>query len=159
MTLDPFNWKILLKRAKLLPLLLAVACRAPGSLQVDPDALDWGEVDFYEEMPEGGYDPTTLTLTNTGERSLEVTLPGFDHEHLCLEGFTDDQEDVALPTLEPGSTYLLVVGVCGYRVEGSSSERDTLVEGEITFTHGGEGSPVAVPFSFTPVKNIPVDTG
>ena len=136
--------------------LLLPACRGPrGSLQVEPLSIDFGEVDFQQEMPDGGYDPRVITLSNRGEQDLDVWLPGYDQERLCLEGFTAAEGVIELPTLSPGSPYLLTLSVCGYL----SGERDLEVEGALRFLNDGEEPAVDLEYRFIPVRELGEDTG
>ena len=125
-----------------------------GELTALPSSLNWGEVDFHSEMPEGGYGAQDLSLANTGEGDLELELSGFDFDLLCLQGFTESP--ASLGRLGPGQTYSLVVGVCNYVPENGMGNQ---LDGTITVTHTGEGGELAVPWSFTPVRLIGEDTG
>ena len=125
-----------------------------GQLGVFPSALDYGAVDFLEEMPEEGYASTELRLTNNGEVPFTLTLATFDFDHLCAPGFASAPTE--LVDLEPDESYSLFVGVCAYSAEGG--ERDSEVSGEIVFESDDLDAPVAVPWSFTPVLGLG-DTG
>ena len=125
-----------------------------GQLGVFPSALDYGEVDFLDEMPEEGYASTELRLTNSGEVPLALTLATLDLDHLCAPGFGSVPAD--LVELEPEESYSLFIGVCAYSAEGG--ERDSEVRGQIVIESDDLDGPVSVPWSFTPVLGLG-DTG
>ena len=126
--------------------LFFIACNS-GELTAFPSNLDWGEVDFREVPPEGGFAQEDISLTNTGTQNIDISLRGFDDKHLCLTGLEGKAQD--LGTLEPEQSYALRVGVCDYIEE--DGERDTLISGQIEITHTGANSPVYINWSFTPV--------
>ena len=104
-------------------------------------------------MPEEGYAATELSLNNTGEDPVTVSLEEFDFEHLCLQGFSSVPAN--LNEIPAGGAYVLVVGVCDYIEE--QGERDSLVSAEIIVEHTGESSPLSIGWSFTPKLNIGSD--
>ena len=134
--------------------LLLIACT--GSLEVTPfpSSLDFGEIDFHQTMPDDGYSPIELNLTNTGEKEVSLDVISFDFERLCLEGFTS--VPAALNSISSNSTFTLLVSVCGYLEE--AGERDDLLSGSIEIDYGAD-TYLSVPWSFTPVLNIASDTG
>jgi hypothetical protein len=113
--------------------------------------LDWGEVDFQVEMPEEGYDPQVVTVTNSGTGGLDLTVV-YDEDHLCIQGF--ESSPLTLPGLDEGSSYVLSVAVCGYQ----TGERDTEVTGQVRFRADGLYDE-EVDWSFVPVRDLGVDTG
>jgi len=128
-------------------------CAEPGLLTASPGELAWGEIDFTgwpADMPEGGYDPVQIVLTNSGEGEIEVTLAGFDFERLCLAGYSTVPTD--LPTIAPGSTWLFDLGVCAYISE--EGDRGTTVRGEIGLETNGENGVLVIPWSFMPVVQV-----
>ncbi|TVQ91319.1 MAG: hypothetical protein EA397_09665 [Deltaproteobacteria bacterium] len=127
--------------------LLLVGCGS-GELAVSPAALDFGEVDFHQERPDEGYDALEVVLRNDGSRPLDLSIRSFDSERLQLGARFE--EEPSLPRLEPGSQQVITVGVWAYR----PGEWDQLVEGSFRI-HGDQlRDPVAVPWSFTPVRNM-----
>lgn len=134
----------------MLAALLVVGCGNKGSLEADPAEIAWGEIDFQQEMPEGGYTVQTVSLISAGEDAVEPTIVAFDFDHLCLEGFED--VPATIPALEPGDVYVLNIGVCGY--DPAAGERDSVVSGEIGIEHTGGDSPLVIPWSFTPTEEI-----
>lgn len=135
-----------------LPLLSA--CGSAGLVTAFPTSLDFGAVDFLDDVPSGGFAPTVLTVRNGGEADLAIALTDVDFERLCVAGFAASPIDIG--TLSPGSSYVLTVGVCGYDREGG--ERDTLVSGAFTIEADG-AEPVVVPWSFTPTLGLGGDSG
>jgi hypothetical protein len=131
--------------------LLLIAC---GSIEITafPSSVNFGDIDFHQAKPSGGYNPTELALTNTGDKDVELEVMTFDFEHLCLEGY--DSVPTSLNTLSSGATFTLLVSVCDYIEE--AGERDDLLTGSIDIDYGK--STVSVPWSFTPILNIS-DTG
>ena len=92
----------------LLPLLAACADKE-AVLTVEPAAIDWGEINFHEVMPLEGYDQRSIDLVNTGQRVLNIRIPGFDRVHLCLAGFDTTAGLIELPPLAPASRYALLL--------------------------------------------------
>lgn len=130
-----------------------LACSTP-ELQFSPEELRFGEVDFSEEMPDKGYVPTELLLTNKSTKDLSIYITDFDFDHLCLQGFTALPID--LGSLSPESSYSAMVSVCDYIEE--NGERDDLLEGNIMIEYN-EKYTLSVPWSFIPTLNLSEDTG
>jgi hypothetical protein len=141
----------------LLPLLAAACFPDEGVLVVDPPSIDWGEVDFQQTMPMEGYDQRAVDLLNDGARDLTVRIPGFDRVHLCLEGFEDQEGVIELPTIAPGSRYILLLAVCGYDME--AGELETTFHGRVQCVNDGADPVEMLPYTFTPVRNLGDDTG
>ena len=131
---------------------ILAACSAP-ELHARPDDLDFGEVDFAQEMPSEGYELQDVTLQNKSDSTLSLYITNFDFEHLCLQGFSEIPAD--LGSINPGSSYALYVSVCDYIEE--NGERDDLIEGEITIEYNDKYT-LQIPWSFTPVLNLSTDT-
>ncbi len=140
--------------ALLILLPLAVAC-APeeGLLTVEPPLHDWGEIDFQQTPPMNGFEQVQVDLINDGVKDLNIWIPSYDQERLCLEGYENDEGIIELPTLSPGSRAVLLVGVCGYLTGDTWSEVDTLVEGRIQLINDGADPVEMFEYSFTPVRN------
>lgn len=137
---------------------LIAACGGPkGEIELAPKRLDFGEVDFQDEMPEGGYLRTEVVLTSAGEADVTATLAKIDLVHLCLEGFNEGMIPAELPVLAPDQDYSLFFSVCAYVEE--DGERDTLVSGDVVIETDGDPERILLPWSFTPVRNILDDTG
>jgi len=140
----------------LVTLMLMGCGSTDGQLVADPDTIPWGEIDFQEDKPEGGYNAQTITLTNTGtEDTVNATVVAFDFDHLCLDGFSSIP--IEIPELNPGSSYVLTVGVCDYNRE--TGERDDVITGEIGIEHDGTNSPTVISWQFVPIEDLGDDTG
>ena len=136
------------------PLLLLSACSS-GQLSVSPTNIAWGDVDFQQTLPTEGYDPQTITVVNEGSRDLDITVVGFDTDRLLLGALLVQEQPPVLGTLQPDQTVLLTASVVDY-LDG---ERDTEVTGAFSLDADGLGEPVEITWSFTPIRNIIVDTG
>ncbi|MFH1463906.1 MAG: hypothetical protein ABIO70_05950 [Pseudomonadota bacterium] len=137
--------------------LLSACTPEEGVLVLDPPSLDWGEIDFQQSMPLEGFDQREVNLINDGVKDLTIRIPGYDRVHLCLEGFEDQEGIVELPTLSPGSRYILLPAVCGYDVE--AGEIGTTFHGRLQFVNDGTDPVELLEYSFTPVRHIGDDTG
>jgi hypothetical protein len=128
--------------------LLATAACGAAEIEVEPDTLAWGEVDFAEPRPDDGYDARRVTIRNVGSRPVDLALRNVDETRLLVSGqFTQGYQ---LPTLEPERSLVLTVGVWAY-VPG---EWDTLVEGHFRVRGDQLRDDVPVSWSFTPVRNL-----
>ena len=137
----------------LAPMLAACAVEE-GILVLEPaEPIEWGEIDFQVTTPMYGHDQRQVDLINDGTRDLNIRIPGYDHERLCLEGYDDQEGIIELPTLSPGSRAVLLVGVCGYPTGDTWSEVDSLVEGRIQLINDGADPVEMVEYSFVPVRN------
>lgn len=132
------------RRLGLLILLPAAACGAEPELSFSPPTMSWGEVDFGGRMPADGFAPQTLSITNEGDATVEMTLVDFPFDYLCLKGFSATPAE--LPTLETTQVTTLDMAVCGYDPEGGLGVARS---GDIVME--ASGSTVKVPWSFTPV--------
>jgi len=135
-------------------LTLAVAC-APeeGLLTVDPPLIEWGEVDFQVTTPLHGHDQRQVDLYNDGADDLNIWLPSYDKERLCLEGYEDQDGIIELPTLSPGSRAVLLIGVCDYLRDETGSEIGSLVQGRIHLMNDGADPVEMLEYSFTPIRD------
>ena len=123
----------------------ATACGGPVNIIPEPGNLDFGTVDFSADMPDGGYAPITLNLTNAGEGEVEIALRSFPFEYLCIPGFTNDGDlgTSAHGGLQPGHWRLrLRAGAAG-----ASSGRGN--------RHPADGFTYPVPWRFTPEVTAP----
>lgn len=140
-----------------LALLLSLgACGGEGQLQATPLSVFWTEVNFVgwpDDMPEGGYEPQVVTLTNLSKGRMDITIDGFDEDHLCVSGYSGSS--IKLPGLAAGQTLQVPIGVCGYIVE--NGERGSLVRGTVHFQGNADADAADVSFQFTPVVEQPTD--
>ena len=142
----------------LIGLPLLVGCgggEAPVVIELTPATLAFGEVDFVEAMPDEGYGAQYVEIRNVGEENLDITIPGFDGDRICLEGFDDPDQTINLPTLSSQQLYALKIGICGYLPGELTSE----VTGTIRLDNDSQQGSVELVYTYTPVTNIPIDTG
>jgi hypothetical protein len=120
-----------------------------------PSQLDWGEIDFQQDMPDEGYDAVDFTVSNDGKADLDIVLRGFDTTRLRLGAPLLVRADPpTLPTLSPGQSMVMRLGVYAY----ADGDRDTLVSGSFELEAAGIKDPTSVPWSFTPIRIIDTDT-
>lgn len=130
--------------------LLVLACTAEPNLDWSPTELDLGTVDFAQDMPEEGYNPETVTITNVGEREdVVLEVADYDAERLCLPGFPDRTPPFELATVPPGLYALLNVAVCG-QVAGDLGQTITT---EIRLTTSGEPTEIRIPVTFLSTRS------
>ena len=135
---------------------LATACTG-GEITLEPPFLTWGEVDFQELRPDEGYFPQEVELRNTGSRALDIRLEEVDELHLKVGALLATQSPPTLPTLQPDSAQVITVAVWDYDIE--AGERDTEVTGHLRLAADGMREPALLEWSFTPIRDIVVDTG
>ncbi len=135
---------------KLLPLCLLLSACASGVLSVDPNPLEFGEVDFNQDLPSEGYNAQPIYLQNDGDKELELTITGVDDKRVLLTGQFESESPFTLRAIGPGEYHNLTLGVIGYDVEGG--ERDTLVEGSFTIDAPTLKDPKKLTWSFTPIR-------
>ena len=131
---------------------LSVAGCAPTAIEVTPTSLDFGEVDFQQEVPAGGFNPQAVTITNTGETVVAPSVTGFDDTRLVLDGLFESTDPPTVFPLDPGASVTVQVAVVGYDL----GERDTTVNGQFRVSADGAEA-VDVQWSFVPVRRF--DTG
>lgn len=130
-------------------LALLFACSNPAELAFTPSELALGEVDFGGEMPESGYASASVTLAHGGGPAVNLSLPAYDFDHLCVAGFPDDQTyPLALGDLEEGGSYTFEVGICAY-VPG---ELTTEVATELVVEADADPWEVVLPITFTAIR-------
>jgi hypothetical protein len=128
--------------------LALLGCAGPD-LSFSPASLDLGEVDFTGEMPDDGYATASVDLTNVTGPTFVLSLPEYDTDRLCLQGFpVDGDYPVDLGELAEGSTYTFGVGVCWYL----PGEEDTEVSTQLVVKTDGNPSSVTLPITFTPIR-------
>lgn len=125
---------------------------APTAIEVNPTSLDFGEVDFQQDVPAGGFNPQAVTITNTGETVVAPSVTGFDDTRLVLNGLFESTDPPTVFPLDPGASVTVQVAVVGYEL----GERDTTVNGQFRVSADGAES-VDVQWSFVPVRRF--DTG
>jgi hypothetical protein len=136
-------------------LLLLAACTADYVITVSPATVNLGVVDFAVEMPDEGYTPTQVSLTNAGKGTPVLALASYDPDHICVVGFTGRDLPISLGELPEGSTYLLNIAACGYL----AGERDSEVSTDVVVSTDGSPGTVTIPVRFTPTRTIADDSG
>jgi hypothetical protein len=130
-------------------ILTLLAC-ASVELDLSPNPLALGEIDFAAEMPAEGYAVEDVTVTNVGKGSGTVFLPEYDTDRLCVTGFADDRDyPVELGPIEPDEHYVLPVAVCGY----ADGELGTEVETSLDVLVDDDPEPFTLTVTFTPVRS------
>ena len=123
-----------------------------------PDIIEWGEINFYDEMPENGYDEQNIVFQNIGKKQISLLVSGFNSEYFCI---ADEEKDyVYMADLYPNQIFEVSVSVCDYMEE--YGQRDELVEGEFEIfdeTKGAKTKIGHIDWSFTPVIHILEDSG
>ena len=103
---------------------------AVTEVEMSPSPLELGTVLFPAEMPEGGYASAEVAVVNVGEEAAALTLLPWEGDRLCVEGFPDATAGGELASMSPGSTYLLVVQVCGH----IAGDFETTVEEQLSLS-------------------------
>ena len=136
---------------KVLPycLIFTLACTT-GSVSLSPNPLEFGEIDFNQNLPEAGYNVQEVFLRNDGDEDLDLVISGVDETRVLLSGQFLTQKPLTLMTIAPEQFHTLTLGIIGYDVEGG--ERDTLVEGYIIVDATNLKEPARLNWSFTPVR-------
>ena len=117
--------------------------------------LEWASIDFHQELPDSGYDPLPITITNVSNNDIVITIRNLDEERLKLTGFLDLSSPPTLPPMSPSSSASISLGVISY-VPG---ELESTIEGAFTIDPGDGLESIDIPWSYTPIRNIPTDTG
>ena len=128
-----------------------VGCARPV-FQVSPTSLEFGEVDFQQEVPVSGFNPQSVTITNTGETVVAPAVTGFDDTRLVLDGLFESTDPPTVFPLDPGASITVQVAVVSYAL----GERDTAVNGQFRMS-ADDAEPVEVDWTFVPVRRF--DTG
>lgn len=132
----------------MIALFALVACGPKVEFEISPESVELGEVSFDGEMPEGGYAGVTVLLKNAGSEAVELVLPAWDDDHLCLAGFDGQLPPVDLGEVGVGSTYQLVIGICAYL----PGELTTEVATGVALETNGDPGTLTIPVSFIPVR-------
>lgn len=127
---------------------LLLACADPVNVSGSPASLDYGEVDFTAEVPDGGFASLDWTVTNVGDADVTLTLPAYDDERLCVDGFDVDTLPQALPAMSAGGAYVFHVGICGY----VAGEEGGDVQTELTVQTDTTPASLTVPITYTAIR-------
>jgi len=128
---------------------LFMGCSA-GELTLSPNPVEFGDIDFNQELPDAGYNVQEVFLQNSGQEDLELVVFGVDDTRILLSGQFSSENPLSLMSIGPGQYHTLNLGVVGYDVE--AGERDTLVEGSISVDAPNLKDPQILRWSFTPVR-------
>lgn len=128
-------------------MLFLLACVESVEISVVPAILDLGDVDITPDLPdEGYYAGGVVTLQNDGDNTVSLQLPEYDTTSLCIQGFLTQEFPVPMADLEPGQTFAITVGICGYP-PGSDGQPTSAPFDVWT---GGDPDTVVVPVAFVP---------
>lgn len=130
--------------------LLAGLVACGGELSVDPENIDWGDVDFNTPAPDQGHSARDLTLHNTGSGELEVVILDFDTDRLALGGQFSELDPPRV-TLSPGEVSVLSVGVADY----TPGEVDTTIRGAFTLASSRLRDDIEIAWSYVPKRDAP----
>jgi hypothetical protein len=134
-------------------LLLLWGC-GHAELAVAPVQVDFGNVDFQQDIPPEGLSAQDVVISNISDKAVDVVIASFPEDRLVLGGFFPDAP-YTFPRLDAGATTTITLGVKHY----DEGERDTLVEGSFTLEAKQLKDPVVIGFSYTPVRIIGGDSG
>lgn len=127
-----------------------LACSSEPDITVSPAEVDLGTVDFAMEMPEEGYAPQPVTLSNVGKHDVTLTMLVDDPDHLCVQGFTTYEPPYEMGVLPSGMDYVFQVAACDYE----AGERDSEVETSLTVGTDAEPASIVIPVTFIPTRTI-----
>ena len=128
-------------------MLLLVACAPKVDLSIDPESLDFGDVEIGAEVPDGGFAEEDVVITNEGDAAVTLVLEAYSTEHLCVSGL-DGSVATELPEMSAGASYTLRVGVCGY----AQGEEGSVLHEPLTISTGGDPATYSVDVSYTPIR-------
>lgn len=130
-------------------ILLVLACATEPDLDWFPTSIDLGTVDFAQPMPDEGYEPVTVTITNVGEDEVVLTVAGYDDDHLCLPGFPGARAPFELSRVPGGLYALLSVAACGQL----AGDIDQTITSELRLTTTGEPPEIVLPVTFVSTRS------
>ena len=64
-------------------LVLLLGC-TKTEFEYSPQVIDWGEINFYDDMPENGYEEQNIVFRNNGEKQISLNVSGFNKEYFVL---------------------------------------------------------------------------
>ena len=125
--------------------------------EYSPKVIEWGEINFYDDMPENGYEEQNIVFRNTGEKQISLNVSGFDKEYFCVVGETEE-DFVNITELESNQIFEISVSVCNYIEE--NGERDTEISGTFQIFDQNKKQDIgSIEWSFTPIIQILGDSG
>ena len=137
-------------------LVLLLGC-TKTEFEYSPQVIDWGEINFYDDMPENGYEEQNILFRNNGEKQISLNVSGFDKEYFCVVRETEN-DFINIEELNPNQIFEISVSVCNYIEE--SGERDTEISGTFQIFDSNKNKDVgSIDWSFTPIIQILGDSG
>ena len=137
-------------------LVLLLGC-SKTEFEYSPQVIDWGEINFYGEMPDNGYEEQNIVFRNNGEKQISLNVSGFNKEYFCVVGETEN-DFINIEELEPNQIFEISVSVCNYIEE--NGERDTEISGQFQIFDPNKNKDVgSIDWSFTPIIQILGDSG
>ena len=125
--------------------------------EYSPQVIDWGEINFYDDMPENGYEEQNIVFRNIGKKQISLNVSGFNKEYFCVVGETED-DFVNITELESNQIFEISVSVCNYIEE--NGERDTEISGTFQIFDQNKKQDIgSIEWSFTPIIQILGDSG
>ena len=138
-------------------LVLLLGC-TKTEITYTPNVIEWGEINFYEDMPENGYGEQNIVFQNMGKKQISLLVSGFNSEYFCI---TKEEKDyIYIDDLYPNQIFEVSVSVCDYMEE--YGQRDEYVEGQFEIfdeTKDSKKKIGEIDWSFTPVIHILEDSG
>ena len=138
-------------------LVLLLGC-TKTEITYTPDIIEWGEINFYDDMPENGYDEQNIVFQNIGKKQISLLVSGFNSEYFCIKNA--DTDFIEIDDLYTNQIFEVSVSVCDYMEE--NGQRDEYVEGQFEIfdeTKDSKKKIGEINWSFTPVIHILEDSG
>ena len=137
-------------------LVLLLGC-TKTEFEYSPQVIDWGEINFYDDMPENGYEEQNIVFRNNGEKQISLNVSGFNKEYFCVVGETEN-DFINIEELNPNQIFEISVSVCNYIEE--NGERDTEISGTFQIFDSNNNKDVgSIDWNFTPIIQILGDSG
>ena len=137
-------------------LVLLLGC-TKTEFEYSPQVIDWGEINFYDDMPDNGYEEQNIMFQNNGEKQISLNVSGFNKEYFCVIGQTEN-DFVNIEVLNPNQIFEISVAICNYIEE--NGERDTEISGTFQIFDSNKDTNVgSIDWSFTPIIQILGDSG
>jgi hypothetical protein len=137
-------------------LVLFLGC-TQTEIEYSPSLIEWGEINFHDEMSETGYDEQNIVFRNIGEKQISLNVSGFDREYFCVVG-EEENDFINITDLEPNQIFEISVSVCNYMEE--EGQRDQEISGQFQISDQRKNKDIGhIDWSFTPVIQILGDSG
>ena len=96
-------------------LVLLLGC-TKTEVEYSPEVIDWGKINFHDEMPKGGYEEQNIMFRNLGKKQISLNVSGFNKEYFCIVG-EQENDFINITELEPNQIFEISVSVCDYMEE------------------------------------------